>query len=212
VSRSLKTGGALVGLGVVLSQLGHLLVYQLQFGAKAQFVQSTGPHAYFPTLVKTSLGLGAAAILASVLLICVARFVTRAGGRAIARGPSYLRLLGALFTIQLVFFGLQETVESMAAGMAVASAPHLLLMGSIGQLPVALLGALALKWLLVRFESALTEIRIAPASVHTPISPAALVVSLWNHHVLVLRTVAGAMLAKRGPPSYVRLGPTNSEA
>lgn len=207
MNRSLKLGGALVGFGAVLSQLGHLLVYQLQFGATAQVVQSTRAHAYFPTLVKTSLGLGAGAVLASLLVICVARFITGARGRAVAGGPPYVSLLGALFTVQLMFFALQETVESMAAGTAVATAPHLLLMGSVGQLPVAILGALALKWLLVRFESALGEIRVTPASVHMPISPVALVVSAWNYDELVHRPIAGASLAKRGPPSAVRLSP-----
>ena len=212
MNRSLKTGGALVGFGVVLSQLGHLLVYQLQFGANAPAMQSTGPHTYFPTLVKTSLGLDAAAVLASLLLICVARSVSGARQRVIAGGPSYLRLLGALFTIQLVFFALQETVESVAAGTAVAAAPHLLLMGSIGQLPAAILGALALKWLLVRFEAAVTKIRVALASVRSPISSVAAVVSAWSHYDLVYRPVAGASLAKRGPPFSVSLAPTNSEA
>jgi hypothetical protein len=200
-------GAALVGFGAVLSQLGHLLVYQLQFGTTAQLVQSTGAHAYFPTLVKTFLGLGAAAALASLLVICVARFVTRVGGRAIARGPSYLRLLGALFTIQLVFFALQESVESIAAGTAVASAPQLLLMGSIGQLPVAVLGALALKWLLVRFESAVTEIRVALASVRDPIPTVAVVVAAWSHFDLVYKPAAAASLAMRGPPTFVRFSP-----
>ena len=212
MNRSLKTGAALVGFGIVLSQLGHLLVYQLQFGATAQLLQSTGAHTYFPTLVKTSLGLGAAAVLASLLLICVARSVTGGLGRPMAGGPSYLRVLGALFTVQLVFFALQETVESVAAGSAVASAPHLLLMGSIGQLPVALLGALAFKWLLVRFEAAVTVIRVVPASIPGPISPVAVVVSVWNHHVPAHRATIAASRTKRGPPSYVRLGPTNSEA
>lgn len=204
MSRSLKTGGALVGFGVLLSQLGHLLVYQLQFGTRAQLVQSTGAHSYFPTLVKTSLGLGAAAVLGSLLVICAARFVSRGRGRTVGGGPSYLRLLGALFTIQLAFFALQETIESMAAGSAVASAPHLLLMGSIGQLPVAIVGALALKWLLVRVEAAVTEIRVAVASIPEPISAAAVVVSVWNHHVLVYRAITAASRAKRGPPFYVR--------
>ena len=212
MNRSLRTGGALVGFGVVLAQLGHLLVYQLQFGAAAQAAQSTGAHAYFPTLVKTSLGLGAAAVLASLLIICAARFVTGAPRRAIAGGPPYLRLLGALFTIQLLFFALQETIESIAAGTAVANAPHLLLIGSVGQLPVAIAGALALKWVLVRFESAVTEIRVAFSSVRAPISRIAVVVSEWSHHDLVYRPVAGASLAKRGPPSQLRLGPTNSKA
>jgi hypothetical protein len=212
VSRSLKLGGAMIGFGAVLSQLGHLLVYQLQFGSAALAVQSTGAHSYFPTLVKTSLGLGAAAVLGSLMVISIARFVGRGRGRTVAGGVSYLRLLGALFTIQLVFFALQETIESMAAGSAVASAPHLLLMGSMGQLPVAMVGALAIKWLLIRFEAAVTEIRVALASIPEPISPVAVAVSIWNHHVVVNRPIARASPAKRGPPSSLRLGPTNSEA
>jgi hypothetical protein len=207
VSRSLKTGGALVGLGAVLSQLGHLLVYQLQFGSAALAVQSTGTHSYFPTLVKTSLGLGAAAVLAILLLVCAARFITGARGRAIAGGPSYMRLLAALFTIQLVVFALQETAESMAAGAAVATAPHLLLIGSVGQLPVALLGALAVKWLLLRFESAVAEIRIALASVRKPSSPLIVVVSAWSHDDLARRPTAAASPAKRGPPRSLRFSP-----
>ena len=207
MSRSLKLGGALIGFGAVLSQLGHLLVYQLQFGSAALAVQSTGAHSYFPTLVKTGLGLGAAAVLASLMVICAARCVSRGRGRTVAGGLSYLRLLGALFTIQLVLFALQETVESIAAGSAVASAPDLLLMGSIGQLPVAMVGALALKWLLVRFEAAVTEIRVALASIPEPISPVAAAVSGWNHHVVVNRPIAGAWRAKRGPPSSLRFSP-----
>lgn len=204
MSRSLKWGGAVVGFGVVLSQLGHLLVYQLQFGATAQVVQSSGAHGYFPTLVKTSLGLGAAAVLASLLLISAARFIIVARGRAIAGGPSYLRLLGALFTIQLVFFALQETAESMAAGTAVATAPHLLLMGSVGQLPVAMLAALAIKWLLVRFDSAMRELRVALPSVRMPLAHATLAIFAWSRLDLAPRPVATSSLAKRGPPPAVR--------
>jgi len=203
VNRSLKMGGVLVGFGLVLAQLGHLLVYQLQFGATAQVVQSTGAHAYFPALVKTGFGLGAAAVLASLLVIGLARFIRGARVRVIAKGLSYVRLLGALFTIQLVFFALQETAESMAAGAAIATAPHLLLMGSVGQLPVAILGALAIKWLLVRFESAVTEIRVALA-VPKSISPFVSVVSAWSHDDRVRRPIAGASLVQRGPPSSVR--------
>jgi hypothetical protein len=198
-------GAALVGFGALLSQLGHLVVYQVQFGSSAQAVQSTGAHTYFPTLLKTSLGLGAAAVLASLLLIGVARFSTGARGHAISIGPSYMSVLGVLFTIQLVFFSLQETAESLAAGTAVATAPHLLLMGSAGQLPVAILGALALKWLLVRFESAVIEIRVALASVPKPAAAAAVVVfARWTHHDLSDRLVATVSLAKRGPPSSLR--------
>jgi hypothetical protein len=198
--------GALVGFGVLLSQLGHLLVYQLKFGSAAQAVQSTGAHAYFPTLVKTGLGFAAAALLASLLVIGASRFV--AGGLAArtAGGPSYVSLLALMFTIQMACFGLQETLESLAAGAAVASAPHILLLGTVGQLPVAAVGALAFKWLLLRFESAITEIRVAMAVPQARVSPVAIAIPVWIHdnRRLVLRPVADTSLAKRGPPSSVR--------
>ncbi len=92
----------------------------------------------------------------------------------------------------------------MAAGTAIATAPHLLLMGTVGQLPVALVAALALKWLLVRFESALAELHVAPPSVRMPMAAAAVAIPAWSHFDLALRPIAGASLAKRGPPSSVR--------
>jgi hypothetical protein len=197
-------GAALVGLAVLLSQLGHLLVYELQFGSAAQAVQSTGAHAYFPTLAKTSLGLAAAAVLASLLVIGAARLVTGGRMRAVGGGPSYVSLLGALFTIQIVAFGLQETAESMAAGIAIATAPHLFLIGSLGQLPVALIAALALKWLLVRFESALTELRVARSPVRILIAALSAALAAWDGFDLARRPSAYVSLAKRGPPSSVR--------
>jgi hypothetical protein len=207
VSRSLKQGGALVGFGILLSQLGHLLVYQLQFGSAAQAVQSTGAHAYFPTLVKTGLGFGAAAFLASLLVIGASRFMSGGIATRPVGGPSYLSLLSLMFTIQMADFGLQETVESLAAGAAVASAPHILLLGTVGQLPVAALGALAFKWLLLRFESAVTEIRVAMAAPPARVPCVAIAIPVWgydNRH-LVLRPAAGPSLSKRGPPSSMRV-------
>src|SRR4029077_20510968 len=127
----------------------HLLVYQLEFGSAGQTVQNTGAHADFSTLVKTGLRVAGAAILCSLLVIGAARIVAGGRIRPVATAPSYVSLLGALFTIQVVFFALQETAESIVAGPAIASAPHLLLLGAVGQLPVALLAAVALKWLLV---------------------------------------------------------------
>jgi hypothetical protein len=199
-------GGALVGFGVLLSQLGHLLVYQLQFGSAAQTAQSTGAHAYFPALVKTSFGVAAALALASLLVIGASKYLSRGSAPIAAAGPSFVRLLALMFTVQMAAFGLQETLESLAAGMALASAPHILLLGAAGQLPVALLGALALKWLLVRFEVAVTTIRVALAAVRVSISRFAVAVTAWWHRNddLVLRPATGPSLAKRGPPPFVR--------
>lgn len=206
MNRALKTGGALAGFGIVLSQLGHLFVYQLQFGSSAQTIQSTGAHAYFPVVVKTGAGLAAAALLAILLVIGASKILTRGPIATAASSPSFLRLLALLFTVQMAAFGIQETLESLAANMALASAPHILLLGAVGQLPVAILGALAIKWLLVRFESAVTAIRFALSSVRLAASPVAVVVSARpsHDHDVALRPAAGPLRAKRGPPSWLR--------
>ena len=55
-----------LAVGILGSQAGHLLVFQLRFGAAAQQVQSSGAHAYFPALAKTMLGAAAAIVLVPV--------------------------------------------------------------------------------------------------------------------------------------------------
>jgi hypothetical protein len=65
---------------------------------------------------------------------------------------------------------------------------------------------------MVRFESAITEIRVAMAAVSKPLSQRiAIAVSVWRHDnpALTLRSVAGASLAKRGPPSSLLLISSN---
>ena len=54
-----------LGVAIAGSQAGHLLAYQLHFGAAAQRVQSSGVHAYFPLLARTSLGIAAIVLGAS---------------------------------------------------------------------------------------------------------------------------------------------------
>jgi hypothetical protein len=205
VSRSLKIGAALVGFGVLLSQLGHLLVYQLQFGSGADAVQSTGAHAYFPTFAKTSVGLAAAAVLVSLFIIGASRLATGRPVRATRGGPSYVSVLGALFTIQLLSFALQETVESIAAGAAIPTAPHLLLLGTVGQLPVAVVAALALKWVLVRVESAVLSLGTAVASTRIALAtdPAVLLPRTLRLEPAVIEACP-AVYIKRGPPPRLR--------
>jgi hypothetical protein len=206
MKRALKRGGALAAFGVVLSQLGHLVVYQVQFGSSAQSLQSTGAHAYYPAVVKSSAGLVAAAILAMLLVIGASRILARGPIAKAASSPSLVRLLALLFTIQMASFAIQETLESLAANVAVASAPHILLLGALGQLPIAILGALAIKWLLVRFETAVAAIRVALSSIRASGLPVAIAFSAWRHadDDLVRGPFAGPSPAKRGPPSSLR--------
>jgi len=198
---------AFVGLGLLGSQAGHLLAYQLRFGAAAQQVQSAGAHSYFPVLVKTALGTVAVALLAGLLLVGLARVL---GGRRIetASRPSYIGLLARLFTIQLALFGMQEVVEATAAGVSAGSAADLLLWGTLGQLPIAAAAALAVGWLSARVESAVGAIRDAVGATATFVPvPAPLVVAANAAAgcALLMSRMVGSSLAKRGPPSSIRV-------
>jgi hypothetical protein len=198
---------AACAVGLVASQAGHLLAFQLRFGSAAQHLQSSGAHAYFPLLAKTALGLVALALVAAMFVIGLARMLA---GSSTMRGSSphaYIELLAALFTVQLVCFIAQEAGEAIVAGTPVDSASHLLLWGTLGQLPVAALAAIALRWLWTRFESAVQDLRAVLAVTPAPQFATALAVaaSLAADHRLLLAQVAGGSLAKRGPPSSSRI-------
>ena len=154
----------LMGLALAGAQAGHLIAYQVRFGAAAQQLQISGAHAYFPAGVKTALGLAALALLASLLLIAVARAAARGVRVRTVESPSYLNLLATLFTVQLTCFFAQEVAESAVAGARMDSAATLMLWGTIGQLPAAALLAAALRWLSSRVEEAIGQLRdVAPA-------------------------------------------------
>ncbi len=146
-----------LGLGVVASQAGHLLAYELRYGAAAQQLQSSGAHTYFPLVVKTGLGAAAAVLLIGLLAVGVARL---AAGRPIPQEPAppFMRLLGVLFSLQLGCFVVQETVEAAVGGTPASSPAALLLWGTAGQLPVAMVAALVLRWLAVRLRPALAQL------------------------------------------------------
>ena len=191
----------LPALGLVGSQAGHLIAYQVRFGSAAQQVQSTGAHAYFPTAAKTGLGVAALALLAALFVVGASRVLT---GRRIEpdSAPSLTRLLAGLYTIQLACFAAQETIEALAGGAHAASAPELLLLGTAGQLPVALVSALALRWLLARLRPALAAMSLQAGAIYHSF---AYVVALraWPMAADAL-TPGGTRSAgfnRRGPPS-----------
>jgi hypothetical protein len=194
-----RRGLAIAATGLLASQAGHLLAYSLRFGAAAQQVQSSGAHAYFPTLAKTGLGLLALLLVAGLFVVGLGRVI--AGRLEIESAPPYVRLLAALFTLQLAAFITQETLESAVAGSPSGPAEALLLWGTIGQLPVAAVAALGLRWLLTRLRPALAAIRWRTELIFQP-----------PVHVLVLqpvpvtaRVAAGGDrrfdFSRRGPPN-----------
>lgn len=189
----------LFGLALAGAQAGHLLAYQVRFGAAAQRLQSSGSHAYFPAEVKTALGLAALALLASLLLVAVARALAR-GPRMRTAGPSYMNLVAALFTLQLLLFAGQEVVESIVAGVPSDSAASLMLWGTVGQLPAAALLAMALRWLWTRVEEAVGRLRAVVTALHwfAPAAPLAPVIVQSQNRAH--RISHRSPLTRRGPP------------
>jgi len=192
-----------LGLALLGSQAGHLLAYEVRFGAAAPQIQSSGAHAYLPLVAKTGLGVAAVLILGGLFVIGLARIAGRRRVTPLPAAASYLSLLAALFTIQLIGFSIQETAEAAVAGAPAASVAVLLLWGTLGQLPVAAISALVLRWLVAELESAVQEIRIALELVELgpQVVPAAVMVPNLSGETGLLSSVAGRALSKRGPPS-----------
>ena len=190
----------LIGLALAGAQAGHLIAYQVRFGAAAQQLQSSGAHAYFPAEVKTALGLAALALLASLLLIAVARTAARGVRVRTVESPSYLSLLATLFTVQLAFFVAQEVAESAVAGVSIDSAATLILWGTIGQLPAAALLAAALRWLWSRVEEAIGQLRdVAIAWRPMQVSAPVAIVPIRSDDLA--RWIASrSPVTRRGPP------------
>jgi hypothetical protein len=201
-----RTAFAVLGLGLLGSQAGHLVAYQIRFGAAARVIQSSGAHAYFPVVAKTAVGAAAAALIGALLLVGLARI---SSGRRLssASGPSYVSLLAVLFSIQLAAFVAQEIAEALIASSSMGSAPDLMLWGTLGQLPIAAIGALAFRWLSARVEAAAGLIRgVVNATVTLRPSPLLPIpVYAASDQALLTAHSAGSSLAKRGPPTSLRI-------
>jgi hypothetical protein len=195
-----------LALGLVGSQAGHLLAYEARFGTAAAQLQSSGAHVYFPVVAKTGLGVGAAFLLAAFFVVALARALS---GRALRRdemAPSYLAVLAGLFTLQLACYAAQETAEAALAGIPASSVGTLLLWGSLGQLPVAVMSAIALRWLLARFDAAVSEIR-SIATLTPPrhgLVPAAVALTSAGGGLALQSCSARSPITRRGPPSFLR--------
>jgi hypothetical protein len=194
--------GLVVLIGAVAAEAGHLLTYQLLFGAAAQQAQSSGAHAYFPGLVKTALGAAAVIALGALCLVGLARILR--GRIQPGPAPSYLRLLATLFTIQLAVFASQETIEAALSGGPAYSVDALLLWGTFGQLPVAAFAAFALRFLLVQVVPALAEVGRYLQPLQQPIAPVLAVTPLRvaSREDLLRSRLSISSTFKRGPPSF----------
>jgi hypothetical protein len=176
-----------------------MLVYALVYGPVAAQVQSTGAHGYFPAVVKTAFGLTAVFLLLGLAAVGLARVLA---GRRVpaAPAPAFGRLVAVLFCLQLTLFFVQESVE-MAAGAPVTSAAALLLWGSLGQLPVAVVAALALRWIAVRILPAVASL-LQPMAVAIRLTQYVIAVRAWPLAVETATSVEALSLTltRRGPP------------
>ncbi|HEY4027398.1 MAG TPA: hypothetical protein VGO86_13290 [Candidatus Dormibacteraeota bacterium] len=184
------------------SQLGHAIAYYTRFGMDAGSRQSQDVHSYLPTLAG---GLSAALgvlLMTSLLMIAAARSLAPPAGYRRRGTLRFSDLLPALFTVQLLVFAGQETIESMAGGGHLPSAIELVLWGAIGQLPAAAIAAAVLTWLLTRLESAWTTlVHSARRLLHEPPPPALEPAARREPApALTLATVCPSAFRKRGPP------------
>ena len=193
----------MIGLALAGTEAGHLLAYQLRFGVRAFEIQSSGVHAYLPALLKTAFGAVALCLISGLLIAGAAHLLARGQGRRHASGGTLIGLLATLFTLQLALYIGQEVAEAIAGGVTPGSASNLLLWGMVGQLPVALAGAAALRWLWTHVESAASELAsIARVSVPAPAPAPLAAVVVRDHERAVLPAQAARFIfVKRGPPT-----------
>lgn len=189
-------------MAVPLSQLGHLLVYLVRYGLAGSFHESHGAHAYFPSIAKASAGLVGLLVLLAVALVALARLAgaRRVTGHRRASAAALPELVAVLLPLQLAIFIAQETIELLAAGRLTGVGDVPLLWGLAGQLPVALLAALFLRWASIAVERAIDRLRfwldlvVGPPTLAAPVTAAPVpVVSLAGADC----SMAGR---KRGPP------------
>jgi hypothetical protein len=195
---------ALPLLALGASQLGHLVASELRHGPRTLAPDGAGVHWYFPTFAALALGAAGGALVAAALVVAAARAL-RAGPRRDAVGrPPVLELAALMLVLQLGIYTAQETLERAVLGAATPSAGELLLWGGLGQLPVALTGALGLSWLLARFEVAVEDLA-APALLRSLTWPPAAAPAARGPRppalAVLLARAAGRALAKRAPPT-----------
>jgi hypothetical protein len=132
------------GLAVPFAELGHFLAYGLRTPRGAA-------HSYFPTVLHAAGAVTGAGALGALGVLVLARVVMGAVPR---RKPwSFALLFSGLLFAQVAVFLVQEGLEARAL-----PSPATLAVGLLGQQPVALFAAVALRWLSARLGPALRSL------------------------------------------------------
>lgn len=196
---------ASAALALPLSELGHVAAFAIRCRMCGAALGGTGIHAYLPNLLLMSGSLVAATLLAALLIVGAGRLLLgRRAGLRPSGGVALRDLLLVMAAVQMDTYLLQETVETMASGQAVTLSltASTLLWGAAGQLPLALLGALAIRWLSMRLRATFASLRDSWRSlaVRPPTPAAAPIVAAPEPIGFALAQAARAALVKRGPP------------
>lgn len=153
--------------GALLSQPGHLVAYLGRYGWRGLVLESRGVHVYFPGLLGASLALLGGLALVALLIAAAPRLLDC---RRRAPGVPFGQLLLVLVLVQVNVFAVQEMLELTSAGMALSTGALLgiVLWGVAGQLPLALLAAVALSLLSSRLLTALLTLGSPSSRAWTP--------------------------------------------
>jgi hypothetical protein len=147
-------------------------------------------------------GVGGGAFLCVLVVLGAARILAARGSRArVLERPPTLDLVAVLFAAQLSVFAGQETAEALLTGRAAPTVADLLLWGTLGQLPIAALAAVALSWLTVSFRRALEDLSHAHATAR--LAPSLRVApggAPLRWPAMVMAWSPGRELPRRGPP------------
>lgn len=107
-----------------------------------------------------------------------------------------------LFVLQFAVFLAQETAEAAWAGFSRPGLADLMLWGSVGQVPVAIVAGAALSWLSMHFEAAVEEVRTPAPAIplsHRPaVAPPRL--QMPRARLMLPIQVPGGAFSGRGPP------------
>jgi hypothetical protein len=145
------------GLALPQAELGHLIGYGLR-------IPRDGAHVYFPNVLQAAGALVGAGLLVALGVLVLARILA---GEVPRRRPwSFALLFSGLLFAQVGIFLVQEGLEAHAIPALATVAT-----GLLGQQPVALLAALALRWLSARLGPALRLLARPPRPELAVLSP-----------------------------------------
>jgi hypothetical protein len=132
------------GLAVPLAEVGHLIGHGLR-------IPKDGAHAYFANVLQAAGALVGVGLLGALAVLVLARMLA---GEVPRRKPwSFALLFSGLLFAQMGVFLVQERLEGNALPALATVAT-----GLLGQQPVALVAALALRWLSARLGPALASL------------------------------------------------------